>query len=71
MNMFKKQVTSPGMDSAFMFVVATGCLAISLVPPYGRRTVIFLVGAAVNFFNYWRLRRKIAAAKDSECHLDL
>jgi hypothetical protein len=70
MNIFKKEVTSPGVDSAFMFIVATGCLAISLAPPYGRRTVIFLVGAAVNYFNYWRLRRKIAATKVSESHSD-
>ena len=70
MNIFKKQVTSPDVDSAFIIIVAIGCLVFAAVPPYGHRAACFSAGAAVNFFNYWRLRRKIAAAKDSESHSD-
>ena len=70
MNIFKKQVTGPDVDSAFILIVAIGCLVLAVVPPYGHRAAYFAAGAAVNFFNYWRMRRKIAAAKGSESHPD-
>ena len=70
MSIFKRQIIKPKWDSVFLLAVGAVCLPFAVLPPYGHRTIWFAFLSAANFFNGWRLRRKIAAVKDAQKHSD-
>jgi hypothetical protein len=65
MKILKRQITMTETDSVALIVVGGLCLLIALVLPHtARHWWLWALGLG-NIFNGWRLRRKIAAAKNS------
>jgi hypothetical protein len=63
MKILNVQITSPESDARIMFIIGVACVGFALIPPYEMMTAFFVFGAAVNFFNSWRVRWKILAAR--------
>jgi hypothetical protein len=59
----RTQVTTPSEDAGLCFTAALVCLPITLVPPYGIRTLSFAILIAINLLNGWRILRKARATK--------
>ncbi len=59
----RTQVTTSSEDAGLFFTAALVCLPITLVPPYGIRTLSFAFLIAANLLNGWRILRKAKAAK--------